>query len=104
VEIWQGYYQSVRPTPKKMMINIDLGATAFYESGNLVQLVVKILDKKSVEDLRRIQDRDRTKLERLIKNLRIYVTYHDEDASKRRFRISKLTNTPASNTKFEVNG
>ncbi|RIA95249.1 Piwi domain-containing protein [Glomus cerebriforme] len=104
VEVWQGYYQSARPTPKKMMINIDLSATAFYESGSLVQMVVKILNKRAVDDLRRFQDRDRPKLEKALKNLKIYVTHRGENASKRRLRITKLTSTPATHTKFEVNG
>src|ERR1051325_8314901 len=64
VEVWQGYYQSARPTPGKMMINVDLSATAFYESGGLVQMVVKVLGRRSVEDLRRITDRDRAKIDK----------------------------------------
>ncbi|CAB5215692.1 Piwi-domain-containing protein [Rhizophagus irregularis] len=104
VEVWQGYFQSIRPTPRKLMINIDLHATAFYESDSLVQLVVKILNKRSVEDLREIQERDRVKLEKCLKNLKIYVTHRGESAPRRRFKITKLTNTPASSTMFEVNG
>ncbi|RIA84423.1 Piwi domain-containing protein [Glomus cerebriforme] len=104
VEVWQGYYQSARPTPRKMMINFDLNATAFYESGSLVQMVVKILNKRTVDDLRRIQDGDRPKLEKALKNLKIYVTHRGENASKRRLRITKLTSTAATHTKFEVNG
>ena len=104
VEAWRGYYQSIKPTPGKMMINIDLGATAFYESGSLVQMVVKILDRRSVEDLRRITDRDRTKIDRALKNLKIYVTHRGENASKRRLKITKISNTSASNTKMEVDG
>src|SRR5437868_3034421 len=72
VEVWQGYYQSVRPTLGKMMINIDLSATSFYESGGLVQMAVKILGRRNVEDLRRLTDRDRTKLDRELRNLKIY--------------------------------
>ena len=104
VELWQGYYQSARPTPGKMMINIDSSATAFYESVSLVQMVVKVLGKRSVEDLRRITDRDRTKLDKALKNLKIYVTHRGENASKRRLKITKLSNTSASNTKFDVDG
>ncbi|PKC13872.1 Piwi-domain-containing protein [Rhizophagus irregularis] len=103
VEALQGYFQSIRPTPKKLMINVDLHATAFYESDSLVQLVVKILNKRSADDLRRIHDRDRTKLEKCLKNLKIYAT-HDENALNRRFRIFKVTNTSASNTIFDDNG
>ncbi|GBC01533.1 hypothetical protein RclHR1_04220001, partial [Rhizophagus clarus] len=104
VKDWQGYFQSIRPTPMKLMINIDLHATAFYEGGSLVQMVVKILGKRSVEDLRRIQDRDHIKLEIYLKNLKIYVTHRGENDARRRLRITKLTKTPASSTKFEVDG
>ncbi|CAO3587527.1 unnamed protein product [Absidia cylindrospora] len=52
-EVWQGYYQSARPTQGRMMINVDLSATAFYESGPLPDIVAKILNCNSVEDLRR---------------------------------------------------
>src|SRR5436309_806958 len=75
VEVWQGYYQSARPTSGKMMINVDLSATVFYESGGLVQMAVKILGRRNVEDLRRITDRDRMKLNKALKNLKIYVTH-----------------------------
>ncbi|CAG8457935.1 8826_t:CDS:2 [Funneliformis mosseae] len=103
-EVWQGYYQSARPTPKKMMINVDVSATAFYESGSLVQMVVKLLNKRHPDDLRRgIPDRDRVKLEKSLKNVKIRVT-HRENASKRSFKIVKLTNTAANATKFEIEG
>jgi hypothetical protein len=104
VEVWQGYYQSARPTPGKMMINIDLSATAFYESGSLIQMVVKVLNKRSVEDLRRITDRDRTKLDKALKNLKIYVIHRGENAQKKRLRITKVSEHSAQNTKFEIDG
>ena len=104
VEIWQGYFQSVRPTPGKMMINIDLHATAFYESGDLIQIVAKILGKSSVDDLREITDGDRTKLSKALKDLKVYVTHRGENASKRRFRIVEISSTSAANTKFEIDG
>ncbi|GBC06890.1 hypothetical protein RclHR1_07120003 [Rhizophagus clarus] len=101
-EVWQGYFQSIRPTPMKLMINIDLHATTFYEGGSLVQMVVKILGKSSVEDLRSIQDRDRTKLEKYLKNLKVYATHRGENNSRRKLRIIKLTSTPASSTILEI--
>jgi hypothetical protein len=104
VEVWQGYFQSIRPTLKKMVVNIDLGVTTFYESGSLLQVVLKVLDKGTIEDLRIISNRDRIKLEKFLKNVKIYTIINDENVLKRRFRISKLTKTPASNTKFDANG
>ncbi|CAI2171336.1 1168_t:CDS:2 [Funneliformis geosporum] len=101
VELWQGYRQSIRPTHKKMMINVDVSATAFYENIDLVHMVAKILGR-NLNDLRRgITDRDRLKLEKALKNLKIRVTHHD-DYSRRSYKIIKLTNTSASNTRLDL--
>ncbi|CAG8517980.1 1404_t:CDS:10 [Racocetra persica] len=103
VEVWQGYYQSARPTKGKMLINVDLSATAFYEAGSLVTMVVKILGRRSVDDLHRgITDKDRFKLEKALKNLKIRVTHRGEETSKRRFKINKITLTPANQTRFDM--
>ncbi|CAI2197507.1 10407_t:CDS:2, partial [Funneliformis geosporum] len=103
-EVWQRYYQSIKPTSKKLMVNIEVSGTAFYENCSLIQMVVKLLVKRHPDDLRRgIPDRDRVKLERALKNIKIRVT-HLGSASKRLFKIVKLTNTPASGTKLEIDG
>jgi hypothetical protein len=100
VEVWQGYYQSARPTRGRMMINIDLSATAFYEGGPLVQLITKILGRRSPDDLRRgLTDKDRQKVERTIKGLKIKDNHRT--GSRRKFKIEKLTPTPASHTMFD---
>ncbi|KAF9408609.1 hypothetical protein BGZ94_002247, partial [Podila epigama] len=99
VEVWNGFYQSARPTMGKMMINLDVAATAYFQSGSLVQLAVKILNGRSIDDFRRgISDRDRMKLEKTVKNLLIKVIHRSE--VKRKFKIAKLTPTPASATMF----
>ena len=33
-QLWKGFYQCIHPTSGRMMINLDVSATAFYESGN----------------------------------------------------------------------
>ncbi|KAF9930836.1 Eukaryotic translation initiation factor 2C [Linnemannia zychae] len=99
VEVWNGFYQSARPTLGRMMINLDVAATAYYQSGPLLELVVKVLDRRSLDDLHRpLSDRDRTKLEKTIKGLLIRVTHRSE--VKRKFKITKLTPTPANATLF----
>ncbi|CAB4422806.1 unnamed protein product [Rhizophagus irregularis] len=99
-EVWQGYYQSARPTRGRMLINIDLSATAFYEPGPLVQIVAKMLGRRSPDDLQRgITDRERLRLERTIKGLKIKDTHRS--GNRRKFKIEKLTPTPASQTMFD---
>ncbi|CAG8488744.1 11583_t:CDS:10 [Funneliformis caledonium] len=102
-EVWQGYYQSARPAQEKMLINVDLSATAFYESGPLVQIVTKILGRRTPDDLRRgITDKELIRAEKTLKNLKIRVIHRGEATSKRNFKIVKLTPTPASQTRFDA--
>ncbi|KAF9113516.1 Eukaryotic translation initiation factor 2C [Mortierella sp. AM989] len=99
VEVWNGFYQSARPTMNRMMINLDVASTAYYQSGPLVELAVKILGKRHADEIRRgLQDRDRQKLDKAIRGLQIKVTHRGE--VRRKFKISKLTLTPAHRTTF----
>lgn len=83
------------------MINVDVSATAFYESGPLPGIVAKILGRRSIDDLRSgIPDRDRQKLEKVLKNLKIVVVHRG--AEKRlKYKINKLTPSSAENTLFK---
>jgi hypothetical protein len=84
------------------MINIDLSATAFHESGPLINIVVKLLGRRGPDDLRRgINDKERAKLEKELKNLKIRVTHRGDANAKRRYKISKITPQDAQRTKFE---
>ncbi|PKY52662.1 Piwi-domain-containing protein [Rhizophagus irregularis] len=97
IQAWPGYYQLVRPTLGKMMINIDSSATTFYEGGPLIQIIAQILRLRSLDDLRRgLSERDRQKVEKIIKNLRISDNHIPKN--RRKFKIEKLTQSSASNT------
>ncbi|CAI2187230.1 12082_t:CDS:2, partial [Funneliformis geosporum] len=82
-EVWQGYYQSARPAYEKMLINVDLSATAFYESGPLVQIITKILCRRTPDDLRRgFTDKELIRVEKTLKNVKIRVIHRGEATSK----------------------
>ncbi|GBB99127.1 hypothetical protein RclHR1_03420010 [Rhizophagus clarus] len=101
LEAWRGYYQSARPTMKGMMINIDLSITAFYESGPLVQLIIKLLGFRTPNDLRRgFSINDYHKVEKYIKNLKIRENHRNQN--RRKFKINGLTPEPASRTMFDM--
>ncbi|CAI2189473.1 4647_t:CDS:2 [Funneliformis geosporum] len=100
VELWQGYRQSIRPTFTKIMINVDVSATVFHESNDLVLIVTKMLGR-NIDDLRvGIKEKDRLKLEKSLKYLKIRII-HRGDGSRRSYKILNLTSTSASNTKFD---
>ncbi|TPX39954.1 hypothetical protein SeMB42_g06174 [Synchytrium endobioticum] len=98
-QLWQGFHQSVRPTQGGMLLNLDVSATAFHQTGPVVDLVAQILGRNSVAELRYIlTERDRNKIEKATKGLKIFVTHRG--VMKRRFRVTKLTSTPANRTMF----
>ncbi|SAM03101.1 hypothetical protein [Absidia glauca] len=83
------------------MINVDVSATAFYESGPLPDIVAKILNRRSVDDLRRgIPDRERQKLEKILKSLKIVVVHRGVE-KRFKYKITKLTPSSAENTVFK---
>ncbi|CAB5388446.1 unnamed protein product [Rhizophagus irregularis] len=103
IEAWQRYYQTARPTRGKMMINIDVSTTAFYEGGPLIRMIAKILGFRSLNDLcKELSDKDRQKVEKRIKNLKISDNHSPENQQK--FKIRKLTQTSASHTMVDVDG
>ncbi|KAF9438295.1 eukaryotic translation initiation factor 2C, 2 [Entomortierella beljakovae] len=99
IEVWHGFYQSARPTIGKMMINLDVAASTYYQSGPLLELAIKILGRTNVDDFRRgVNDRDRQRLDKALRGIKFKVTHRGD--VKRRFKIGKLSVTPAQRTMF----
>ncbi|KAJ3190960.1 hypothetical protein HK101_008206 [Irineochytrium annulatum] len=100
-QLWQGFHQSIRPTFGQMLINLDVSATAFHQPGPVVEMVAKILGRNGAGDLRApISDKDRIKLEKTLKGLKVVVTHRGH--IRRKYRISRVTSTAASKTMFPV--
>ncbi|KAI8828499.1 Piwi domain-containing protein, partial [Chytridium lagenaria] len=100
-QLWQGFHQSIRPTFGQMLINLDVSATAFYQPGPVVEMVAKILGRNGAGDLRGpISEKDRIKLEKSLKGLKIVVTHRGH--LRRKYRITRITSSPANRTMFPV--
>ena len=41
LEAWKGYYSSIRPSYKSLMVNLNVATTAFYSEGNLATKVLE---------------------------------------------------------------
>jgi eukaryotic translation initiation factor 2C len=101
LEVWNGFFQSVKPAAGRLILNVDVANTAFYSGGPLDEFLVRALDARSINDLRRgIPDRDRRLLDRRLKNVKVRVTHRGD--MKRKYRIAKLTPGSAQNTKFKL--
>jgi len=81
---------------------IDVTSTTFYESGDLVHMVQNYLVKEALMILKEeLHPEIIIHLKKFLKDLKICINNNN---SKRQFKILKLTNTSASNTKLDVDG
>ncbi|KAI8917692.1 Piwi domain-containing protein [Powellomyces hirtus] len=100
-ELWQGFHQAIRPSQNKMLLNLDVSATAFLEAGPMVDMVAKILGRTRPDDIRQsLNERDRYRVEKALKNVKVTTTHRGD--GRRRWKISKITSTPCSRTFFPL--
>ncbi|OAF70228.1 Protein argonaute 1 [Intoshia linei] len=97
-EVWFGFHQSVKPSHWKMMLNIDVSATAFYKSQSVINFVCEVLDIKDLSSTRSINDSQKTKLSKEMKGLKIEITHCGN--MRRKYRISNITKKSASTLFF----
>ncbi|KAJ3123709.1 hypothetical protein HK098_001687 [Nowakowskiella sp. JEL0407] len=101
-ELWRGFHQSLRPTQGRLLLNLDVSATAFYEAGPLIDVVTNILGKRSPDDLRMFNEKDRMRLEKVLMHVKVHTVHRGSQFDRRKWRISGLTTTPANRTMFEL--
>ena len=72
-EVWFGFHQSVRPSQWKMMLNIDVSATAFYRSMPVIEFVAEVLElpPQALAERRALSDAQRVKFTKEIRGLKV---------------------------------
>ncbi|KII94793.1 hypothetical protein PLICRDRAFT_192151 [Plicaturopsis crispa FD-325 SS-3] len=75
LELWPGYFQSVRPVMNRVLVNIDVSAAAMYKRGPLVDTALGLLQKSNKRDLmfNSIHDTEFRKLRNLLKGVKVVV-------------------------------
>ncbi|XP_070294238.1 protein argonaute-2 isoform X3 [Salvelinus sp. IW2-2015] len=106
-EVWFGFHQSVRPSLWKMMLNIDVSATAFYKAQPVIEFMCEVLDFKSIEEQQKpLTDSQRVKFTKEIKGnhslpgLKVEITHCGQ--MKRKYRVCNVTRRPASHQTFPL--
>ncbi|XP_026678240.1 protein argonaute-2 [Diaphorina citri] len=100
-EVWFGFHQSVRPSQWKMMLNIDVSATAFYKSQPVIEFMCEVLDIRDVNEQRKpLTDSQRVKFTKEIKGLKIEITHCG--TMKRKYRVCNVTRRPAQMQSFPL--
>ncbi|KAL1230668.1 Protein argonaute-2 [Trichinella spiralis] len=100
-EVWFGFHQSIRPSQWKMMLNIDVSATAFYKSMPVVDFLSEILDAPHIPENRRpLSDAQRIKFTKEVKGLKVEITHCGQ--MRRRYRVCNVTRRPAQTQTFPL--
>ncbi|KAG4079208.1 hypothetical protein HA402_004583 [Bradysia odoriphaga] len=100
-EIWFGYHQSVRPSQGKMMVNIDVSASAFYKAQPVTDYLCEVLSIRDIlEQKTPLCDTWRGVFTREIKDLQIEVTHRG--TSRRKYRVCNVTRRPAGIQTFPL--
>ncbi|PPQ66044.1 hypothetical protein CVT26_010800 [Gymnopilus dilepis] len=54
LELWRGIFQSVRPSPERMILTIDTCTAAVYESGQMIDIVMNMLGISNARQLEKV--------------------------------------------------
>ncbi|KAF9480194.1 argonaute-like protein [Pholiota conissans] len=102
LELWRGYFQSVRPSQAKMYINLDIATGVMYKPGPLINLCLEFLNVRGAKPemlspRKGFPDRERIRLQRFISGMRINTEY---TGSVKGFVIKRITSEAASQIMF----
>ncbi|CUA70377.1 Protein argonaute-1 [Rhizoctonia solani] len=104
IELWRGYFQSVRPGLASMLINIDISTGAF-SPGPMIGVCQQILYNNSPNSLvpgQGLSDRDRLKLQRFLSSVRFVTTHRERNGqvSNKPKVVKKITSQSAAGLRF----
>lgn len=110
IELWRGFFQSIRPGPGRLFLNLDIATCMMYRPGALIDLCLDFFGRM---DLTRNQqftqflspngmgERDRLRLQKFLTNLRVTVPATTKDKKR---PIRRISDRGASNITFEYQG
>jgi eukaryotic translation initiation factor 2C len=106
MELWRGYFQSIRPSQDKWYLNVDISTGVMFKEGPLIQLCLEYLDDRNPgpRDPKRLSparlhDRDRISLQRFLVNLRVSASHGGRTQTR---PIQKLTALGANANMFTL--
>ena len=106
IQLWRGYFQSVRPAIGQMLINVDISTATMYKSGPLLRLCLDFLRKDHPSHLvsPKTTDREFIRLNRFISGMRVITgpTGPDSTATQLGRVVKKLNTTAAQSLRFTL--
>lgn len=102
LEIWNGYYQSVRPAWKVTMLNVDSSVRVFHKGQNVIALLQEVLNTR-VDIKTSLHRTQHCAFENHIKGLAVEINTGEYPMLiKRTYKIIGLSEKPCSQQKFPM--
>ncbi|KAG8936503.1 hypothetical protein FRC02_001469 [Tulasnella sp. 418] len=101
LELWRGYFQSVRPAPGRMLLNLDISTGLMYQSGPLLNLCAAHLGMQA-SDLANVSHEEAKSLTSFLFGLRVKTTQGNGNSSGALRGIRRFSPTAASSTMFKT--
>ncbi|RZC57943.1 hypothetical protein C5167_005254 [Papaver somniferum] len=98
LEIWRGFYQSIRPTQMGLSLNVDMSSTAFIEALPVIEYVSRLLNRDIKG--RPMTDSDRVKIKKALRGVKVQVTHRGN--MRRKYCISGITASATCELTFPV--
>ncbi|KAG3182601.1 Protein argonaute-2 [Phytophthora cactorum] len=96
-ELWFGYFQSLRATQNRLVVNLDLAATAFVEEMDVLDFLRQTL---SLRDLpTSLAKYQHSAFSKAIRGVKVNITHRP--GVRRSYRVNGLTKISAQDTYFE---
>lgn len=107
IVLWRGYFQSVRPAPGRMLINIDISTGMMYKPGTLIALCLEIIGKAGgnpnlLAPTKGLPERTQHQLNRLVSGVKVITTTGSGHAGRTPRSVKRLTRHGARTEEFDL--
>jgi eukaryotic translation initiation factor 2C len=101
IELWRGYFQSVRPAMGRMLINVDMSTGIMYKAGPLISLCLSFLNRPPnnpnvLSAANGFPDRERLRLQRFLSGIRVITPHTAAAGTEPRARVVKKLSTASA--------
>jgi len=104
ITLWRGYFQSVRPTIDRVLINLDISTGAMYMSGRLINLALEFLNisetPNALAPRHGLPYREYRRLQRFISGIKVAIS-RTQDPKRPRL-VKNLTREGARDRNLET--
>jgi eukaryotic translation initiation factor 2C len=105
MELWRGYFQSVRPAIGRLLINIDTATGVMYKPGRLIDLALEFINRSgrpnALAPRHGLPERERMRLQHFLSGIKI-TTPHSPHHHGRTRLVKKLTRLSAQEQTFDL--